>query len=223
MDRSAWKFVFLVFAAAIPGGLRAGEVAAPAGQGRSEAVISSQDELPLGSTPRAGAARSEGKPLAKPDGQSRGWLLQTFTALAIVIALIFAVRFLLQRASGGAAAVGGGRLVELLARSSIGFKTHILFLRVNQRIIVASQTPQAVSALAVLDSPEDVAWVVEQTRGSRGRGRGRGGFGNVLRGFDTRQDVEHLSTPPASEADQVRQSVSELMKRVHSMRDEGKE
>ena len=135
-----------------------------------EALISAED-LPLG---RVAITSPDAPDAARP---SSSWLIRTLGALTVVIFLIFGLRLVLQRLSGGAA-VASGQLVELVGRSVVAPRTQVLFLRVRDRIIIAAQTPQGMNTLGVLDQPDDVAWVL--SHGSSG------GFRQVLQKHEER-------------------------------------
>lgn len=92
------------------------------------------------------------------------WMLQTLTALGVVLVLIFLLRNVLRRIAGPAAPASQGGLVEVLARTPIGGKTCIVFLKIADHIVVASQGPAGMQPLTVLDDPEDVAQILTQVR-----------------------------------------------------------
>lgn len=103
----------------------------------------------------------------EPAGESEGWVLQTLTALAIVIAMIYGLRAVLMRMSGTQVGVGGQRLVEVLARTTIGHKTQVVFLKIHQRVIVAVQTPAGMDTLTTMDDPEEVAWLLGEVEAAK--------------------------------------------------------
>ncbi len=121
-----------------------------------------REQWPLGRAPDASSQAAPGV-----DGDGVGWFLQTTLALAVVIALILALRFGLKRLSGVSGVGGHADLVEVLARTPIGHKTQVLFLRVNDRIIVAGQTPNGMNTLASLDDPDEVASILARVESSR--------------------------------------------------------
>jgi flagellar biogenesis protein FliO len=160
---------------------------------------SSQEDLPLGQA--SGPGNSQPR-----DGGGVGWLPRTLGALVIVLGLIFALRFILQKAAGGQVGGGSGGLVQVLGRSPIGFKSYILFLRIHQRVIVASQTPQGIQTLVVLDDPQEVAWIARQAEG-------RGGFSSVLERVQEQQG----SGEDQAAIGQVQQRVAGVLARIRSM------
>jgi len=142
-----------------------------------------QERLPVG--PIDSVLGGAGSDRAAPTG---GWFVQTIVALAIVIGLIFALRAVLKKLSGQTiAAAGAGRLVEVLARTPIGHKTQILFLRVHHRILIVAQSPAGLHRLDALTEGEDLAWVLAQAEAAR-RGSIAQGFSQLLAGFDQQFD-----------------------------------
>lgn len=167
------------------------------------------------SQPLGGAPTERKFQQAEVDTNPGNWWLQTTLALGVVIALIFALRWLLQRMSGAGAVGSGGGLVEVLARAPIGHKTQIVFLRVSERIIVAGQTPAGLNTLAEFEHPDDVASVLQAVESSRPNSISRS-FASLLgqadrateTGYD---DSEHL-------VDRTRDGLSGLANRIRSMR-----
>jgi flagellar biogenesis protein FliO len=157
------------------------------------------EDLPLG---RRSATIA---PAAATAQSSAPWLWQTLAALAVVIGLILALRLLLQRMPGGRTIGAGEGPVEVVARSNIAPRTQLLFLRINQRIIIAAQTAQGLSTLAILDQPQDVAWVLDQAQ----RG-GTRGFRQVLHRFEA---AHH-----AAEADPARAKLTGLLAQIRAVR-----
>lgn len=96
-----------------------------------------------------------------------GWMLKTLTALGVVIALIFALRFMLQRMGGRAVGATTNGIVEVLGRTNIGPKTQVLFLKLHQRVLVVAQSPSGFNTLTCLDDPEEVAWVMTELETAR--------------------------------------------------------
>ena len=120
-----------------------------------------QERLPLGSPPT-----SEQGTLGAGTGGG-GWMLKTLTALGVVIVLIFAVRFVLQRMGGRAVGATTNGIVEVLGRATIGPKTQVLFLKLHQRVLVVAQSPSGFNTLTCLDDPEEVAWVMTELEAAR--------------------------------------------------------
>jgi len=95
------------------------------------------------------------------DSTNQGWILRTLTALGVVLGLIFVVRFVYCRISGQSPAKfgrrSGTRVIEVLNRSAIAPRSHVLMLRIGQRILVVSESQAGMSTLANIDDPLEVA------------------------------------------------------------------
>jgi flagellar biogenesis protein FliO len=93
-------------------------------------------------------------------------------ALAVVIGLIFVVRFVIKRAASTVGLRGqlgaGGRapsgVLEVLGRYPISRGHSLVLLRVDQRVLLLSQSSSGFSALANFDDPTDVASLLMKTR-----------------------------------------------------------
>lgn len=177
------------------------------------------DQQPLGAPPQA----RETDPAKLDSETSAGnYWLQTMFALGIVIALIFVLRWFLRRMSGTASVTGGAGLVEVLARTPIGHKTQILFLRVNERVIVAGQTPAGMNTLAEFDHPDDIAMMLQKVEASRPTSITQS-FSSLLGQLDSNEDGRRDAGLDDSEhlIDRTREGLSGLARRIRSMRGEG--
>lgn len=175
--------------------------------------VPAQEQRPLG-IPSGGGAPTESSPTG-----SGSWALQTLAALAIVIALIFVMRSLLMRLSGTRAA-GASRLVEVLARTTIGHKTQVVFLKINQRVIVAAQTPAGIDTLTVMDEPEEVAWLLGEVEAAKPMSITQS-FRHVMQRFDKDFNAGAESGTDRSEqyVDRTRDELSGLLARIRHLKD----
>lgn len=152
--------------------------------------------------------------------QSGSWVLQTVTALAIVIGLIFMLRALLMRLTGTQAGVGANRLVEVLARATIGHKTQVVFLKINQRVVVVGQTPAGMDTLTEIDDPEEVAWLLGEVEAAKPRSISQS-FRSVMQRFDKDFSSTEETGTDASEqyVDRTRDELSGLLSRIRHLKD----
>ncbi|MEX2673576.1 MAG: flagellar biosynthetic protein FliO [Phycisphaeraceae bacterium] len=156
---------------------------------------------------------------SSPTG-SGSWILQTLTALGVVLALIFTLRAVLMRMTGTQAGVGGNRLVEVLARATIGHKTQVVFLKIHQRVIVAAQTPNGMDTLTTLDDPDEVAWLLGQVEAAKPVSITRS-FRTVMQRFDKDYTPDEPSNRDTSEhdVDRTRDQLSGLLSRIRHLKD----
>ena len=120
------------------------------------------EELPLGrgtgSVNAATGGASEPAGLEEPTG---GYVLSTLAALGVVIGLVFAARWAYTR-MGGTVVTRSSAVVEVLSRTSVAPKNHVLLLRVGQRVLVVGDSGGGgLRTLADLDDPEEVASVLQ--------------------------------------------------------------
>lgn len=120
--------------------------------------LPAHEQQPLGGQPQD---RTDGG-LAAPTG---GWTLSTLAALGIVIALIFGARLAYQRL-GGRVATRATAAVEVLSRTSVAPKNHVLLLRVGQRVLVVGDSATGLRTLANVDDPEEVAALLQAVTAS---------------------------------------------------------
>jgi flagellar biogenesis protein FliO len=172
---------------------------------------------PMGNTP--GEA-----PSVIQDGRSQNWLLQTLTALGVVIGLIFLLRFFIQKISGTSGRLSNNsELIEILARVTIAPRTVAIFMRINQRVVVATQTANGIQPLTELTDPEDVAWVLGRIQSQQSLSVTEG-FNQVLRRFDREHEnaepLGAIDDPDNDEqyVDRTRNEMSGLLSRMRNMK-----
>ncbi|MBI1369524.1 MAG: hypothetical protein GC162_12830 [Planctomycetes bacterium] len=149
-------------------------------------------------------------------------MFQTFAALAIVISMIFALRFILQRVGGGAtAAAHVAPLVEVLARTTIAPKTQVMFLKINQRIVAVCQSPAGMHPLTTFDQPDDMAWILSQIESAKPMSISQG-FRQLVHRFDRDYAAESETSPTGPDTgeqyiDRTRDSMSSLLSRLRTL------
>ena len=147
-----------------PDGAAPAHTAAPSAPSASDpSTLPARERLPLGPT---NASPGDREDLAA-EGSDRSWILQTLAALGVVIALILLLRAFLQRIGGASAGSTSSGLVEVVARTGIGPRTQVLFLRINQRVIVVAQSSSGLQTLTELDDPEEVAWLLGRVESAK--------------------------------------------------------
>lgn len=138
-----------------------GDVAAPA-----VTTANANESLPLGvgtvdlfqkgsgSSGRAGAAGD-------------GWLLSTLAALGVVLAMVFAIRWVMRRSGVASKASPQGSVVEVLSRSTVAPRSHVLLMRIGSRILVVSDSTAGMRTLASIEDPVEVADLLGAVDASR--------------------------------------------------------
>jgi flagellar biogenesis protein FliO len=135
----------------------------PQQQGRFENV-------PLGGTPRS--ANSADSNTSADEKQSNGGnsadLLKVVLALAVVLSLIFALKWAGRRYFAGAAAVGTSRAVQVLHRTPISPKQQLMLVQVGRRVIVVANTGVQMNSLCEISDADEVAELIGQIRQEKG-------------------------------------------------------
>lgn len=157
---------------------------------------------------------------ATPSGAG-SWFIQTLVALAIVLGLIYVLRIVMMRLSGTTPTGASAALIEVLARTPIGPKTQVLFLKMNQRVIVAGQTPAGLNTLATIDEPEDVAWILSQVETANPKSISHS-FKRMLGSFDKDFQPDVVSDEAGGDSqeefvDRTRDEVSGVMSRLKDL------
>ncbi|MEM1110060.1 MAG: flagellar biosynthetic protein FliO [Planctomycetota bacterium] len=114
------------------------------------------EDTPLGFAADGAGDNAEG--LAEYSGG--GWALSTLAALGVVIGLIFAARWAYTKL-GGAVVARPSPVVEVLSRTPVAPKNHVLLLRVGQRVLVVGDSSSGLNTLADVDDPEEVASLLQ--------------------------------------------------------------
>jgi flagellar biogenesis protein FliO len=164
---------------------------------------------------RPGASNTT-QPLERPD--TSWWMLKTITALGIVIGLVLLVRYVYAR-MGGKVAGYASPVVEVLSRTTVAPRSHVLLLRVGGRVLVVSDSSAGMRTLASLEDPQEVADVLGAVSAAKPTSISKG-FSQLLHRFSDDHEPEQTDEDDSSES-RVGGSVSGLIARVRSMGREG--
>lgn len=167
----------------------------------------------------------EGDEVVRPGSIS--WFMKTLTALGLVIGLALLVRWGYIRL-GGKVAAGSSPVVEVLSRTAVAPRSHVMLLRVGGRVLVVSDSSSGMRTLASLEDAEEVADILGAVSVSKPNSISRG-FGQFLHRFSEDHEqqpdsLESLSDEAASDSNsQSNASVSGLLSRVRAMGRQGGE
>ena len=151
---------------------------------------------------KAAPATLEGAASVASDSAGPSWV-RVAGALAIVLALIFAARFAIRRvattgglrAQFGAAGRAPSGVLEVLGRYPIARGQSLVLLRVDQRVLLLSQSGSGFRTLANFDEPTDVASLLMRTRDEESESLS-GKFRHMLSAFERdpsmTRGVEHV-------------------------------
>jgi len=152
----------------------------PATQPASSGVRSEIGQTPI----RRDVARAESaRPTTAPSAGTQnipGFDFAKVTgALAIVLGLIFSLRWLLRRSMNPAALPGATNVVQLLTRSALTPRQHLLLVRVGRRLLVVADCNGQLNSLSEITDADEVATLIGQLRDEKLTSASKC-FGNLL-------------------------------------------
>jgi flagellar biogenesis protein FliO len=159
----------------------AAQAPAPTSQPSPAPARSSIGQTPLRrDTPKTQPSRADGgkSPAQQPAATGFGFA-RVMGALALVLGLIFFLRWVLGRSLHPAGLAGASGAVQVLSRSPLSPRQHLLLLRVGRRLIVAADCNGQLSSLSEITDPDEVAALVGQVRDEK-LTTGSKSFGNLL-------------------------------------------
>lgn len=131
-----------------------------------ERPLPPNESLPLG-TGEGGLFDGAGSSQSTTGALGDGWLLSTLAALGVVIALVFGLRWALRRGGIVTTSAPQGSVVEVLSRTTVAPRSHVIVMRIGQRILIVNDSPAGMRTLATVDSPEEVAELLGAIDASR--------------------------------------------------------
>lgn len=158
-----------------------------------------------------------------PPGDPIGWW-RTLGALALVVALILAMRWLLRRSSSVRASSRMPQAIEVMAKTAVSPKHTVMLVRVGRRVLVVAAGADGMNTLAEIQDPEQVSELLGDVQ--RGKANSlSGSFAKALGGWRNQMTeagepvetvgVGPLTTPAAGAADRIK-SMLEKIRRVGS-------
>ncbi|MFI4862140.1 MAG: FliO/MopB family protein [Phycisphaerales bacterium JB063] len=124
-------------------------------------AVNPEELLPLGPSEADAGDRAA----ARREASGAGWVMNTIVALGVVIALIFVVRWIARRAGvGGGVRVTSSPIVEVLSRTTVAPRNHVVLLRVGSRILVVNDGTSGMRTLATIEDPEEIAGLLQSVQ-----------------------------------------------------------
>ena len=158
------------------------------------------------------------------NSEDQSYLLNTITALGIVIAIIFLLKKIISKMSGTVSTKTNNSLVELLSRTSVAPRNHVLVLRVGQRVLIVSDSSQGLRTLSEITNPEEIAHILANVSAGKPNSVSRS-FNQLFKRYDGDYDQSQWTEEGADQSehavDRARDSVSSLLSRVKSMSSRG--
>ncbi|HUU59032.1 MAG TPA: flagellar biosynthetic protein FliO, partial [Phycisphaerae bacterium] len=119
-----------------------------------------------------GPADIEDKPVVGADAEDQtfrsedkgfdwGWV-QPAVALAIVVGLLFGLRWLLRRLGARGQAAANSDVIQVLARMSLSPKERLLLVRLGGRLVLVGSGTAGLTALCEITDPREVSELTER-------------------------------------------------------------
>lgn len=166
-----------------------------------EKILPPNESLPLGAG--EGDLFSGQGTQADAGSVGDGWLLSTLAALGVVLVIIFGIRWVLKRGGVASPSVASGSVVEVLSRTTVAPRSHVVLMRVGQRILVVSDSSAGMRTLASVHDAEEVAELLGAVDASKSSSMTQN-FGSVMKKLSGQwsSEEEVFEEPAAFEAEQ---------------------
>ncbi|MEE9404640.1 MAG: flagellar biosynthetic protein FliO [Algisphaera sp.] len=154
----------------------------------SASSLEDADAIPLGRPSSDRGANPDAMGVLKTErpggtsGLGGGYLLSTAGALGLVIGLVLAARWAYVKL-GGRPAAAGSPAVEVLSRTAVAPKNHVLLLRVGRRVLVVSDSGGGLRTLSDIDDVEEVADLLKSITAAKA-GSSTQSFGGLIDRFN---------------------------------------
>lgn len=165
MARGAWIMALLgtlLFAAgALAQTTEPAAAAAASGAANSRAVAPAgpYEDLPIGRSHGGGAPAARTGVSGSPQN-AIGWP-RLLMALAAVLALIFLLKAILKRLSGGGG-LRSSKAVQVLSTQNLAPRQQLVLVRLGRRLVLIGNTGTAMNALCEISEPDEVAALLGQ-------------------------------------------------------------
>lgn len=93
---------------------------------------------------------------SRSPGGLGGWM-QTLLALALVVALIFAVRFVVRRLGRSSVAIGSSGAVKVIAAANVSPRERLFVVRFGGRVLLVGSSPSGLRTLSEVSDEKEVA------------------------------------------------------------------
>jgi flagellar biogenesis protein FliO len=94
-------------------------------------------------------------------------LPRLLAAMALVVGLIFLLRWIGRRFLGATPIAGGTRAVQVLSRTLVAPRQSVMLMRVGRRLLVVADNGSQLAALSQITDPDEVAALVGQLQGEK--------------------------------------------------------
>lgn len=167
---------------------------------------------PSGQDSAGPADADQGKVVAKDRERSAGgWFaLKDFLPLTVVLALILALAWIIKRYRPTQAMLGGGGVLEVVARLPVSSKQTLLLVRMGRQVVLLGQSQDTLSMLAEVNDPEEVSTLIGEVVSRTNRSLSH----EFAEAFESESTLYEDDLDPAEEA---RGHVRSLLNRVRRL------
>lgn len=172
----------------------------------------SGESMLLGGNPGEVGGETGALTRSSPAGKA-GSTWQMLGALALVVGLILALKWLSQRFAGQRRRMGHTPVIEVLTRTVVSPKHSVMLLRVGPRLLVVGAGADGMNTLAEIDDPEqagEVLGAVEQARNDSLSQSFRRTFDRVRPGVSRGEPVETVDGYGQGEASPLGEAAEQL-------------
>ena len=194
----------------------------PSKPGASVPTPAAADGRPFSENTPLGPRRAGRSPASKSGAKSANsqWWLRTLAALGAVIGLILLLRAVVSKLSGRPIATAASPVFEVLTRTSIAPRNHLLLIRLGKRLLVVGQTPAGLHTLANIDDSEEVAELLSSVTAAGDRSVSSG-FAQLFKRFNSEYRQEQRVAEEGADdgeyhIDRARDRVSGLVGKLRS-------
>lgn len=168
------------------------------------------DSRPVPANTRADDNSIENQQLGDgDDSEFLGGTMRMLLSLALVVVLIFVARWLLSKRGRLGAAGGGGEPIEVVARTAVGPRQHLLIVRFGRRLVLVGASGTSFSALGQIDDAEEAEELLRSAAASQSTFQGI--FKRKARRFAGAEDIDGLeetSNPLREVTDKMRKRLA---------------
>ena len=162
---------------------------------------------------------------ATPPTETGSPMVTIIAALIVVIALILLLRTGLKKMLGGVGATNSSSVVQVLSRVAVAPRSHVLLLRVGNRVLVVSDSQAGMRTLSQIDSPEEVADILTAVSSAK-TASATAGFRQMLTSIGSTYESKSPATEAGSDQDEfridrARDNVSGLLVKLRNLTGKG--
>ncbi len=123
-------------------------------------------EIRRSERPARAAAGSEQTLVRRRSLEARGWQLWDAVPLLIVLGVILLAALLVKKFMPSRRLWGGGNVLQIVARTPLSGKQHLVLLKLGRRLVLLGVTPERISTLSIVEDPEQVALLIGEIASS---------------------------------------------------------